>query len=68
LQGEEQRPRRYALTDTDPDASDEERYVCLGLDPEGRLLVTVYTDRGENVRVISSRPASPGERRRYEEG
>jgi uncharacterized DUF497 family protein len=57
-----------ALTDTDPDASDEERYVCLGLDPEGRLLVTVYTYRGENVRVISSRPASSGERRRYEEG
>jgi uncharacterized DUF497 family protein len=57
-----------ALTDTDPDASDEERYICLGADPEGRLLVIVYTDRDENVRIISSRSASPGERRRYEEG
>ena len=56
-----------ALIDTDPDASDEERFVCLGIDPEGRLLVTVYTYRGENVRIISSRSASPGERRRYEE-
>jgi hypothetical protein len=56
-----------ALTDTDPDASDEERYVCLGADPEGHLLVTVYTYRGENLRIISSRSASPGERRRYEE-
>ena len=57
-----------ALTDTDPDASDEERYICLGADPEGRLLVTVYTYRAENVRIISSRSASSGERRRYEEG
>ena len=55
------------LTDTDPDSSDEERFICLGADPEGRLLVTVYSYRGENVRIISSRPASPGERRRYEE-
>jgi uncharacterized DUF497 family protein len=57
-----------ALTDTDPDASDEERYVCLGADPDGRLLVTVYTYRDEHVRIVSSRSASPGERRRYEEG
>ena len=56
-----------ALTDTDPDASDEEHFICLGADPEGRLLVTVYTHRGDNVRIISSRSASPGERRRYEE-
>jgi uncharacterized DUF497 family protein len=57
-----------ALNGTDPDASDEERFICLGADPEGRLLVTVYTCRGDNVRIISSRSASPGERRRYEEG
>lgn len=56
-----------ALTDADPDASDEERYICLGSDPEGRLLVTVYTYRGDNIRIISSRSASPGERRPYEE-
>ena len=57
----------HALTDADPDASAEERYICLGADPEERLLVTVYTYRGESIRIISSRPASPGERRRYEE-
>ena len=38
-----------ALTDTDPDASDEERFICLGADPEGGLLVTVYTCRGEHI-------------------
>lgn len=31
-----------ALVDADPDAVDEERFICLGVDPEGRLLVTVY--------------------------
>jgi len=56
-----------ALVDADPDAVDEERFICLGVDPEGRLLVTVYAHRGDNVRIISSREASPGERRRYEE-
>ena len=24
-----------ALTDSDPDASDEERFICLGADPDG---------------------------------
>lgn len=55
-----------ALSDADPDSNDEERYVCLGADPAGRLLVTVYTYRGDNVRIISSRSASAGERHRYE--
>lgn len=57
-----------ALVVTDPDAQGEERYICLGADPEGRVLVTVYAYRGDDVRIISSRLASPGERRRYEEG
>ncbi len=56
-----------ALTVADPDASGEQRFVCLSADPEGRLLVTVYAPRGKNFRIISSRRASRGERRRYEE-
>jgi hypothetical protein len=56
-----------ALIATDPDASDEERFICLAADPEGRALVTVYAHRGNNIRIISSRAASRGERRRYEE-
>ena len=55
----------YALVAADPDASGEERFICLGADPEGRLLVTVFTHRGKNVRIISSRRASPAERRSY---
>jgi len=56
-----------ALVVPDPDARDEERYVCLGADPLGRVIVTVYTYRDEKIRIISARSASPGERRRYEE-
>ena len=56
-----------ALVETDPDAQDEERFVCLAADPAGRVIVTVYTYRDEKIRIISARSASPGERRRYEE-
>jgi uncharacterized DUF497 family protein len=33
---------------------------------QGRLLVVVYTWRGENIRIISARPAEPHERKEYE--
>ncbi len=56
----------HALVTTDPDASGEERFICLGADPEGRLLVTIFTHRGRKVRIISSRRASPRERRIYD--
>ena len=57
-----------ALTMRDPSAHEEERWVTLGLDALGRVLVVVYAWRGESVRVISARKATPRERRRYEEG
>ena len=56
-----------ARTVHDPDASGEERYVSLGSDPAGRLLVTVFMRRRKRIRIISSRRASPAERRHYEE-
>jgi hypothetical protein len=48
------------------DASDEERFITLGADALGRLLVVVYTWRGEVVRLISARNATAAERRDYE--
>ena len=54
------------LTGPDPDASGEQRFLCLGADPSGRLLVTVYTPRGRVTRIISSSKASRAERRTYE--
>jgi uncharacterized DUF497 family protein len=34
----------------------------------GRLLVVVYSYRGENIRIISARLAEPHEREEYEVG
>jgi uncharacterized protein len=56
-----------ALTMRDPYPEDEERWITIGMDALGRVLVVVYTWRGEGIRLISSRPASPRERRQYEE-
>ena len=54
-----------ALTRSDPDAEGEERFVSLGMDARGRVLVTVFSFRAEAIRVISSRKASKAERRLY---
>jgi uncharacterized protein len=56
-----------ALTDRDVSSEDEERWVTMGIDGERRVLVVVYTWRGENLRLISARNATRGERRVYEE-
>ncbi len=55
----------WALTIRDPDAAGEERFISQGRDAFGRILVMVFTMRGEVARVISARAASPGETRRY---
>ena len=50
-----------------PGIPGEERWITLGLDAFGRVLVVVYTWRGERLRLISARNATPRERRRYED-
>jgi uncharacterized DUF497 family protein len=57
-----------ALTIRDPFSEQEQRWITLGMDALGRLLVVVYTWRGDRIRLISARPAAPRERRQYEEG
>ena len=54
-----------ALTIRD-DYPDEERFITLGMDALGRLLVVIYTWRGEYIRVISARKATRPERKQYE--
>jgi uncharacterized DUF497 family protein len=44
----------------------EDRFVTVGADALGRVLVVVYTWRGARVRVISARHATPHERRQYQ--
>ncbi|WP_435550728.1 BrnT family toxin [Desulfobacterium sp. N47] len=45
---------------------DEQRYVTIGMDAFGRILVVVYTWRGDNIRIISARKAVRYEVRQYE--
>jgi len=56
-----------ALTMPDLYADDEERWVTLGRDALGRLLVVIYTWRGDLVRRISARQATARELQQYEE-
>ena len=50
-----------------PDESThEERFVALGMDSVGRILVVVYAVRGDRIRIISARKATRRERSRYE--
>ena len=54
---------------TMPDSTtDEQRFVATGADFLGRVLVVIYTYRGERVRIISARRATPNERKTYQEG
>jgi uncharacterized DUF497 family protein len=55
-----------AITFADDESEpDERRFVTLGMGATGRLLVVVYTWRGENIRIISARTATPHERDQY---
>jgi uncharacterized protein len=57
-----------ALSFEDTAAQGEQRFVVIGMDHLWRLLVVVYTDRGNCVRLISARSATRSERQKYESG
>ena len=56
-----------ALTMLDELINEEDRWIALGTDALGRVLVVIYTWRNDTIRLISARLASPSERRQYEE-
>ena len=57
-----------SLTTPDPEHSErEDRLILIGLSDRQRLLVIVYVERGNSLRLISARVADPEERREYEE-
>jgi hypothetical protein len=59
----------FSLTTDDPDYSGaEDRFITFGISSAGRLLVVIHTDRSDRIRIISTRLATPAERRLYEEG
>ena len=43
----------------------EAHFVTVGQSAAGSLLVVVHAERGERVRIISTRSATPSERTRY---
>jgi uncharacterized protein len=45
----------------------EDRFIILGRSHQGRLLVVIHTERGDNIRVISARRASRREQKHHEE-
>ena len=49
-------------------SDDEDRYIVLGESQRRRLLVVVFTDRGDRIRIISARVATRRERKDYEKG
>ena len=56
-------PNALTIDDGDPD---EQRFVTLAMDALGRLLVVIYTWRGDEVRLISARKATKKDGRQYE--
>ena len=56
-----------SITIADPYHSiEEERFIDIGMSATGQILVVVYTERGENIRLISCRKATRREQRSYE--
>ena len=54
-----------AVTIEDPDALGEQRFLTLGMDSLGRVLVVCHTQRDERTRLISARKASKNEAKNY---
>ncbi|MFC1720517.1 BrnT family toxin [Pseudomonadota bacterium] len=57
-----------AISFEDMNSIDEARFIAIGLDAVGRLVVVVYTYRNTMIRIISARKASQAERKMYERG
>ncbi|WP_120798112.1 BrnT family toxin [Thiocapsa rosea] len=57
----------FALTREDVDANGEQRFVTLGMGGRGRVLVAVWTLRGNRIRLISAWKANQSQRRHYEQ-
>lgn len=48
-------------------SGDEDRFIDIGSSTFGNILVVVYTERNERIRIISCRQATSNERRQYEQ-
>jgi len=57
-----------SITIDDPyHSSEEERYINIGRSENGNILIVIYTERGDNLRIISARKATTAEKKEYEQ-
>jgi uncharacterized DUF497 family protein len=56
---------QWARVREDGDAQGEQRFVLLGMSHVGRLLVVVYSLRGDTIRLISARKPTKREENSY---
>lgn len=58
------------LTRIEPDIAhsvEESRWIAIGPSEQGRLLLVIFTERGNRIRLISAREPAPKEVRHYEQ-
>ena len=52
----------------DPDHSDDEdRFLAIGLSEFGNILVVVFTEKNDIIRIISARKVTKKEQKHYED-
>ena len=56
-----------AIFPDEENSSDEVREIIVGNSDRSRLIIVSFTERGENIRIISARVATPSERKRHED-
>ena len=57
-----------SITIPDPQRSvGEARFVLVGLTYRSRLVVVAHAEADDSIRIVSARPATPAERRSYEQ-
>ena len=57
-------PDLFVAADSGP--YDEQRFVAIGM-VNAQLIVTIYTERGDSIRIISARKATKHEQRTYDQ-
>ncbi len=57
----------FVVLADDEHSFDESRYWIIGESVRGRVLLMVYTERGDLVRIISAREATGREQESYEQ-
>ena len=58
---------KWALTIKQEIVKNEQRFASIGTDFLVRIVIVAYTYRGNDIRLISARPATKSERNVYEQ-